>query len=194
MKMAQSALIFLWLVCSTSIFAQIDSSRANFSLFVDHKAVTVGDLVTVYIMEFSSGSNEAATTTKKSDGFGFEGSGAGALANAFPNVGAKVGKQSEFDGQGSTSQQANLRAKMTARITERLSHNSLRIEGRRDVDVNGDKQTIILTGIVRPQDISSGNIVYSYNIADAKISYKGKGAIHQGQKPSFLFRLINWIF
>ena len=62
------------------------------------------------------------------------------------------------------------------------------------MDVNGDKQTMILTGTIRPQDITADNIVYSYYIADAQISYKGKGPVNQGQRPGWLFRIINWIF
>jgi len=47
---------------------------------------------------------------------------------------------------------------------------------------------------VRPEDITSDNVVFSYNIANAKISYRGKGLVNTGQRPGILTRLINWIF
>lgn len=182
------------LLVSSVLIAQVDSSGAYFSLFSDHKSTSVGDIVTVHIMEFSSGSNQAATTTKKKDKVGFDVVGSGLLADYVPSLGAGGSKQAEFSGQGSTSQKANLRAKISARIVEKISENMLKIEGKRIVNVNGDQQTIILTGLVRTQDITANNIIYSYNIADAKISYKGKGVVNQGQRPGWIFRVINWIF
>ena len=198
MKQTIKNMILSVLLCGVGLVgiagAQTDSSVTYFSLFTDQKSVDIGALVTVYIVEVSSGSNQAATSMKKKDGLGIDASGSGMLAGSFPGIGGKVNKNSEFDGQGTTSQKANLRAKMTARIIERLPNDNLKIEGRREVNVNGDKQTIILSGVVRAQDVTANNIVYSYNIADAKISYKGKGAINQGQRPGWIFRIINWFF
>jgi len=68
------------------------------------------------------------------------------------------------------------------------------IEGTRVLGINNDKEMLILTGIVRPQDISPSNTVYSYQIADAQISYKGKGAASDGGKPGWIIRFLNWIF
>ena len=52
----------------------------------------------------------------------------------------------------------------------------------------------MLTGMVRPRDISTGNVVYSTDIANAKIMYKGKGLVTSGSKPSILARLVSLIF
>lgn len=192
-------LFFIIFLMASAGFSQENPSQAQaqpeeiFSLFTDHKSLNVGDIVTVHIMEFSSGSNEASTSTQKKDGVGLNTSGSG-MFSFLPGAGMDIDKETEFKGKGSTSQKANLRAKMSAQITERLPNNNLKIEGSREVNVNGDRQMLILRGIVRPQDIAANNIIYSYNIADAKIEYKGKGTVHNGQRPGWFFRAINWIF
>ncbi len=185
-------LILSFYILPFLIHAQPDSSEYNLSLFTDQKSLKVGDIITVYIMEFSSGSNQAGTSMKRKGDQGLDLSGSGALATSLPEYGFSFGKKSDFTGKASTQQKANLTAKISVRILEKISDEVLRIEGKREVNMNGDKQTIILKGIVRTQDVTSGNIVYSYNIADAKISYKGKGAVNQGQKAGLIFRILNW--
>jgi flagellar L-ring protein FlgH len=174
-------------------FSQVDSTRQVFSLFTDQKAVNVGDIITIYIMEYSSGSNQAETTIKNKDNRNLAIAGSGALSSV-PNIGLLMGGQGQFGGEGGTTQRGNLQAKITARIVERLSDNTLKIQGKREVNVNKDKQVIQLTGLIRPQDVMANNIIYSYNIAEAKISYQGKGAVNRGQRPGCLFRIFNWFF
>ena len=177
-----------------SVHGQSDTTSQYFSLFTDHKSLQVDDIVTIYIMEFSSGSNQASTKTRKKGTVGLDLAGSGSMAGVIPSMGGSLSRANEFDGQGSVSQKANLQAKISARIVERLPNSNLMIKGKREVNVNGDKQIIELSGIVRPQDINSGNVIYSYNISDAKISYKGKGPLNQGQKHGWIYRIIHWFF
>lgn len=187
-------LFWLIVLLPSWLLGQTDSTRYTFSLFTDHKSADVGDIITVYIMEFSSGSNQASTTIKNKDQREFELAGDGSMAAALPGMGLGFGKKGQFDGIGKTSQNANLKAKMTARIVERMPDNTLKIEGNREVMMNKDKQVMKLSGFIRQQDVTANNIVYSYNIADAKIHYYGKGAINKGQRPGCIFRVINWFF
>ncbi|MDZ7260807.1 MAG: flagellar basal body L-ring protein FlgH [candidate division KSB1 bacterium] len=163
------------------------------SLFADHKAHEVGDVVTIYIIEFSKGSNEAVSSTRKEDKLSASGGGQNAL-KFIPLFGFDANTKIEHDGDAATSRKGSLQAKMSARIIEKMANGLLKIEGSRVIDINGEKQVTILTGIVRPEDITANNIVYSYNIADAQITYKGKGMVNSGQRPGFLMRLINWLF
>jgi len=89
---------------------------------------------------------------------------------------------------------APLRGKMSAQIVDILPNGNLKIEGKRTVEINGEEQTTILTGVVRPRDILSDNTVYSYLIADASISYRGRGMVNDAAKPGILSRFINWLF
>jgi flagellar L-ring protein precursor FlgH len=62
------------------------------------------------------------------------------------------------------------------------------------IGVNDDKEAITLTGVVRPQDVAADNTVPSYVIADAQITYNGRGPVGTGTRPGLIQRLINWLF
>ncbi len=190
----RGAMLFLLILCQEGmLLAQSDSSRQVLSLFTDQKSLNIGDIVTIYVMEFSSAANQASTSSKNENDVGFTTKGAGKLANSLPQMGLAFNKSKEFDGKGSTMQKGNLTAKVSALITEQVSPTILRIEGTREIDVNGDRQMISISGLVRTQDVTANNVVYSYNIANAKISYKGKGTASGSKKPWWLLRLFGWI-
>jgi flagellar L-ring protein precursor FlgH len=100
----------------------------------------------------------------------------------------------QFDGQGQTEKTGLIRAKLTASVTEIRDNGDLVIEGNRNVTINNEQETLFLNGVVRSRDISQDNTIYSYQIGDARISTKSKGAITDGQRPGFVTRLLNWIF
>lgn len=171
-----------------------DNVRAWSSLYSDLKARKVGDIVTILIFEYSSASNKTQTATKKENEFSLSGGpGRGAL-DFIPLYALSSDVKNEYEGSGSTSRSGNLRAKITATVTQVRDNGDLVIRGSRVVEINGEKEIITLSGVVRPEDISPANTVYSYNIADAQISYKGKGAISTGGRPGILTRIINWLF
>jgi flagellar L-ring protein precursor FlgH len=163
------------------------------SMFTDLKARKVGDIVTVEIIEFSNAESRARTQTDMEDKASFSNQATGDL-DFLPlfNIGTNV--NNEYDGQGRTSRQGSLRAKITATIIAVDSSGNLEIEGTRSVNINGERQLTTLRGTVRPQDVTSDNIVYSYNISNAQITYSGKGMLQDAHKPGILTRIINWIF
>lgn len=78
------------------------------------------------------------------------------------------------DQQGVANRSGGLSASVTVRVTAIDANGNAKIEGHKLVTVDGRKQEIILTGVVRPEDVSSANVVLSSRIADAEIMYKGK--------------------
>ncbi len=164
------------------------------SLFADYKAHQVGDIVTIYIVEFSTASNSAASKTDNSNKSSLSSGGGSGALRFLPLFGADLKYGNSFEGKGETTQHGQLKAKMSAKIVERASSGILKIEGKKVVEINGDKQITVLTGWVRPEDVTTDNVVYSYNIADAQISYKGKGVVNAAQKPGWITKIINWIF
>jgi len=179
-------------------------------LFVDNKARTVNDIVTIDIVESSTATKKASTKLGRSSDlsagmpylFGQEtrlnsrlsrlqsSNDAGTTsANALDLahiVGAST--KNDFDGSGETTRSGALSGKMTAIVTEVLPNGNLKIRGRRLVTVNGEKQVMVLTGTIRPDDISAQNIVLSTFIADASISYYGMGVVGDKQRPGWLAR------
>jgi len=170
-----------------------DNPTAYASMYTDLKARKVGDIVTVEIIEFSDAESRARTQTDQENQSSFENEATGDL-DFLPlfNMGTSV--SNEYEGQGRTSRQGSLRAKMTATIVGIDPGGNLIIEGTRCVDINGEKQLTTLKGTVRPQDVTADNVVYSYNISNAQITYSGKGMLQDAQKPGILTRIINWIF
>ncbi len=164
------------------------------SLFADYKAHGVGDIVTIYIVEFSTASNTASSKTDNTNKSGLSSGGGTGAMNFLPLFGADLSYGNKFDGKGETSQRGQLKAKMSAEIVKQSQNGSLKIEGKKVIEINGDKQITVLTGWIRPEDISTDNVVYSYNISDAQISYQGKGVVNAAQKPGWITKLINWVF
>lgn len=165
----------------------------SLTMYSDHRAHSAGDIITIEIVEIAQASNEASTEMSKDQSTELSTSGSGVL-DFIPLAGMNTGAKNDYSGEGKTSRKGNLKAKITARITQVLPNGNLLIEGSRVVDVNGEKQTTVLTGIIRPQDITTRNTVFSYNIADAQISYSGRGAVQTSQRPGLFAKVVNWIF
>jgi len=174
------------------------------SLFSDIKARKVGDIVTISIVESSSATGNASTETSRDSSLkggvttflGYEEQ----LMKKFKNFNsaemfdANLGN--EFTGSGKTVRSGSLTASITAKIIEELPNGNFVLEGRREVVVNHETQYIVISGIVRPEDISRDNVVLSTFISDARIAYSGKGVVDDLQYPGWFTRLLNryWPF
>lgn len=98
----------------------------------------------------------------------------------------KANNTSNFQGGGATTRNEAFNATITARIVKVLDNNTYFIHGRREVLVDGEKQILELSGVVRSFDISKDNVVQSKHIANAKIAYTSLGPISDThrKKPS----------
>jgi flagellar L-ring protein precursor FlgH len=190
-------------------------ARSSFNgLFIDTKARNIGDIVTVEIDESAKATNKANTETERSSGleagieklFGVEDwwqneilpdvSDKWPKLDPFGNPSVKGYLKSDFEGDGSTSRSGNLSAFITCRVMEVMPNGNLKIVGTREVMVNHENQLIILSGVIRPRDISDTNVILSTFISDAKIAYSGSGVVDDRQRPGWLANLLNnvWPF
>jgi flagellar L-ring protein precursor FlgH len=181
-------------------------------LFQDTKARRVGDIVTVKIEESSKATNKANTKTGRDSSlsagveafFGIEDwwknnvlRRAGSdmpKVNPFGSATAKGGMKSDFEGDGSTTRSGDLTAFITCRVTEVMPNGNLRIVGTREVLVNHENQVIVLSGIIRPRDITGVNVIKSTFISDAKIAYSGSGIIDDRQRPGWMANFLNTVW
>jgi len=164
------------------------------SLFTDIKANRVGDVLTVIISEQSRASNQVQTKTEKSSSHDVRGGPGLGTLNFLPLFGVDGKTKSSHDGKGQNIRNGSLKARMSVTVVAIKDNGDLVVEGTRIVVISGDKETISLSGIVRQRDISPGNTIESYLIADAEISYTGKGVVSAGSRPGFITRFFNWLF
>jgi flagellar L-ring protein precursor FlgH len=163
------------------------------SMFSDRLARNVGDVITIEIVENATAQSSARTSTKSENKAQLDGGGTGAL-DFIPLFSFDGKQKNEQKGDGTTSRQGALRTTLTAKIIEVFPNGNLKIEGKKTININGEKQLTVLTGIVRPEDVTPKNTVPSYLIADAKISFYGKGMLQDAQEPGVFARIFNWIF
>lgn len=161
------------------------------SLYADRKAHKEGDVITVLIYENTTASSRADTKSSKSESASTK-PGVGPLLSLLPewSLSGKTGSQAS----GSTTRSGTLVGKITVVVKEVLPNGNLRVEGVRTIGVNGEKERITLTGIIRPEDIASDNTVASTAIAQAEIIYEGKGTVGNKQREGLLTRLLKWLF
>ena len=164
------------------------------SLFTDIKANQVGDVLTVIISEQSRASNQVQTKTEKSSSHDVTGGPGIGTLDFLPLFGVKGETKSSHDGKGQNIRNGSLKARMSVTVVAIKDNGDLVVEGTRTVTVSGDKETISLSGVVRQRDVLPGNTIESYLIADAEISYTGKGAASAGSRPGFITRFFNWLF
>jgi flagellar L-ring protein precursor FlgH len=165
-----------------------------YSLYTDHTAMRVDDILTVLIVESAKAGSQTGTNTDKKNSFGVETSRGGGALDFIPGMGASGGFSVGYDGKAGTSREGNLVARVSARVIKVLDNGNLVIEGSKLVEINEEKEIIKISGVVRPQDIEANNIIYSYNVADARISYSGKGTVHDGHRPGLVTKFLNWVF
>ncbi|MDR2550747.1 MAG: flagellar basal body L-ring protein FlgH [Desulfobulbus sp.] len=169
----------------------------------DIKARRVGDIVTVIIREQAKASKEATTDTSRDAGisagistfFGLE-KNVQDSTNINPSSMISANSGNEFSGKGKTTRSEDLAATLTTQVVEVYPNGNLKIRGGKSVAVNNENQIIYLTGIVRPYDVTAENTVDSGNILNAQITYTGKGALSDKQKPGWLMRIFDntWPF
>ena len=172
-------------------------------LFTDKKARYVNDIVTIIVSEVAAGGNKASANTSRTTNtsasitslLGLEND---IIASFLPkvsgNLGLEGGAANSLKGAGDTSRNTSLTAKISARVIRVLDNGNLVIEGRRQVTVNADDQFILITGIVRPEDITTENTVASQFVADARILYTGEGIIDDKMRPGWLTRVVDWVW
>ena len=159
------------------------------SFFGDQRARRVGDILTINIdindRAQTQNSTQRARTNSASGGvtnfFGLEKS----LANAFPGFdpATMIGMEGEANAAGSGSVNRSERVNLTvaAVVTAVMPNGNMVIQGRQEVRTNREVRELTVAGIVRPEDISSANTIAHTQIAEARISYGGRGDISRMQ-------------
>lgn len=169
--------------------AQVFEGVRN-SMFADIKAHSVGDVITVLVIEQTKSEQNSRTENSNKSSMSANASTSGNITDFLPLFSTNTAINNQYDGREGTEQNEKLVGKITATIVDRTESGALKIEGRRMLEVNGEKNLMEVKGMVRPKDIMTDNTVFSYNIANAEIAYK-KGSLNKRFiKPGTVQRLL----
>ncbi|CAO4176333.1 flagellar basal body L-ring protein FlgH [Methylorubrum populi] len=161
-------------------------SPASAALYQDPRAHDVGDVITVSISindkaQFDNASDRQRSQ-KSSLGFDFGYGVSGLKDSATADTGIRSG--TETKGQGSIDRKESLSLSVAAVVTEVLPNGNVLISGSQEVRVNNEVRVLEVAGIVRPRDISRKNTIDYDKIAEARISYGGRGRLTDVQGPT----------
>jgi flagellar L-ring protein precursor FlgH len=197
-------LLILTLLSMPSANADSLFNSRGSCLFKDHRARTVGDIVTIIVVETTSAKNEGSSKFSKKVNMKGGVTIEGFLDYLLPSPKffdpiqplkeLDIDPEEKFDGAGETESQNEFKTHITATIMEILPNGNFVIEGRKNIKVNADKQDVTLRGVIRPEDITPSNTVLSSLIADAEIFYTGDGPVSRRSKPGILSKIFNWVF
>ena len=161
------------------------------AFFIDQRAGRVGDILTVLISindnaKTSNATNAERTSTNKAgltNFFGLESTLGKFLPKAF-TPGSAINTNSDFvaGGTGTVNRQEQISLTIAVVVTQVLPNGNLVIQGRQEVKTNNDVRELTVAGIVRPEDITSSNTINHTQIAEARISYGGRGDLANVQK------------
>ena len=163
----------------------------SLTLFDDVKARFVGDTITIRLAERTQASKSASSTASKESSVetGFPVLlGKDITRNGDPLLNNEWESSQDFNGSGNSSQSNRLDGNITVTIHEVLPNGNLVVRGEKWLTLNQGEEFVQISGIVRPVDIATDNSVPSFKVADARITYSGRGALADANRPGLLAR------
>jgi flagellar L-ring protein FlgH len=164
------------------------------ALFENTTARRVGDIVTIHLVEATNASKSSSTTTSKSASLSLPGPtilGRPVTKNGVPILDTALEHSTGFDGAGDSKQSNELTGDITVAIVKRLPNGNLVVRGQKWIGINQGREFIRIQGVVRAIDIQPDNSIDSTKVANASISYGGKGALADANAQSWLVRFFN---
>jgi flagellar L-ring protein FlgH len=157
--------------------------------FEDRRARNVGDTLTIAIVENNTATKRSNTNTSRASNNSL----------AIPTImglpgktfqGASLGATTDFsfDGKGETGNNNAFTGTITVTVNDVLANGNLVVSGEKQVGINQGSEFIRLSGVVNPKDLSVTNTVQSTLVADARIEYRGSGAVAENQQTGWLTR------
>lgn len=208
-KRILGAIAFTCAFC-TGANAQIADSLHNFgslyprdgdATFIGNRtAQRKGDILTIVVTENAAASLSSTTAASKTDT-----NTVGATTLPLTNwlniglLGAALGGgsssgSSSNSGTGSIVNNQSVTATITVVVKDVLPNGNLLVEGQRWVTVHNESQNLLITGLVRRDDIAADNSIPSSKVANAEIKVTGKGLIADRQRRGLITRVLDWLF
>jgi flagellar L-ring protein precursor FlgH len=170
------------------------------ALFRDQRANKVGDILTIRINIADKA--DLGNNTSRTRG-GSESGGLGGLLGISPvkkllgadaNAALETNSGSKYAGGGTTARSETINMTMAAIVTQVMPNGNLMIRGRQEVRVNFEMRELIVTGIIRPEDIARDNSIQHSQIAEARVIYGGKGQLTDAQQARWGQQIYDALF
>jgi len=167
------------------------------SLYTDRKARRVGDLITIILNEQTSSTKSSSVTVDKdssvsigedADGNTILGTNPG-LKNM--SLSTNLSGTREFEGEADAGQSNSLSGNISVTVSGIFPNGNLQVRGEKWLTLNQGDEFIRVTGIIRPEDVSPENTIESFKLANARITYSGRGSLAESGQMGWLNRVFN---
>jgi flagellar L-ring protein precursor FlgH len=158
------------------------------------RAATVGDILTIQLVERTDASKSTSANTDRSGSAGITPPTTGLFSKLFSPSDVSASSTQGFKGKGDAAQSNALSGQITVTVARVFPNGTLLVRGQKALTLNRGDEYVQISGLIRPQDISPDNSVLSTRVADARITYTGKGDVQRASKPGWLssfFSIIN---
>lgn len=153
----------------------------------DRRAYRLGDILTVNVLEAArarSGASTDASSDVRLQGAASSNSYQGSVSGSL-SAGSAGGAE--------TSRVGELRTQLSVRVVDVHPDGTLAVEGAQSLVINGEDQRIVLSGLVRPDDIQRDNSLWSHRLANARVEFSGSGVVSQSQRQSIVYKVLKWL-
>ncbi len=183
-----------WMAAAMISFMFISSPARGEDLFngtsfaavaADERAGAVGDVVTIIVYQAAEARNAAQNSSRTRRSF------EGAVAGGDLSESGMLALDGAYSGQGEVRRSESFLTQISARVEEVRTNGDLVIAGEQRMRINGESTLVMVRGVVRPSDIEHGNRVLSSRLADAQISYDGRGFVTRNAQPNLIHRLFS---
>ncbi len=172
----------------------IYQSNRELALFENPIAHHVGDIVTNVLNEQTAAQKSSSTNTNKATAVTLPGMtllGKALTIHGAPIMSNNIADTTKFAGEGDSAQSNSLQGYITVTVQKVLPNGNLFVKGEKWIGINQGSEYVRMTGIIRPIDLASDNSIGSSQVAAAKISYGGKGALADANAQGWLSRFFN---
>lgn len=186
-----------------TIVAQPPAPQANGSIFQASmgytpltsgaRATSVGDIITIVLVEKTQASKSNSADTSRDGSLGLTPPSTGILSKLFSASDVSMGGNNQFTGKGAATQSNALSGEITVTIAQVFPNGTMMVRGEKALTLNRGDEFIQVSGLVRQADIGPDNRIASTRVADAKIIYKGKGEIANASRQGWLQRFFSAI-
>jgi len=201
-KLICICLIGTWIVPTVfggSIWAKRDLNTTT--VYGDDTARKIGDVLTVIIAEASKVDNKVSRDLKKSTNRAADFNGDLGITTPnhnliprMPGVDITATSNNQLNGQADYKDERTLDDRVTLVVEDIQANGNLVVIGTRQRDIAGDKQTITVSGIVRPSDISFDNTIRSEQVANFQIVTKNEGVSNTYNKVGWLGQIFDFLW